>query len=145
MARTREPPACPRSGVAVAAVSVADIRVQYGAVDDLDWLDRELGKRIRVARGRTTPSLTQDALAQRAGLARTSITNIETGNQQPTLHALWRIADALGVSPCDLLPPWPRPGKRSNSRGLPTDVPQGTRAFLERLENTAATPTRRRA
>lgn len=114
-------------------------------MEDLDWLDRELGNRIRAARERTTPRLTQDALAQRAGLARTSITNIETGNQQPTLHALWRIADALGVSPCDLLPPWPRPGKRSNSRGLPADVPQGTRAFLERLEHTAATPTRRRA
>ncbi len=114
-------------------------------MEDLDWLDRELGKRIRAARERAIPRLTQDALAQRAGLARTSITNIETGNQQPTLHALWRIADALEVSACDLLPPWPGPGpgKRSNSRGLPADVPQGTRAFLERLED--ATPTRRRA
>jgi transcriptional regulator with XRE-family HTH domain len=112
-------------------------------VDDLDWLDGQLGKRIRDARERATPKLTQDALAQRAGLARTSITNIETGNQQPTLHALWRIADALGVSPCDLLPPWPRPGENPNTSELPADVPQGTRAFLEGLEH-AVTATRRR-
>lgn len=113
-------------------------------MDDLDWLDCELGKRIRDGRERATPRLTQDVLAQRAGLARTSITNIETGNQQPTLHALWRIADALGMSPCDLLPPWPRPSARPDSSGLPADVPQGTRAFLERLEHPAATATRRR-
>lgn len=114
-------------------------------MDDLDWLDSELGKRIRTARESTTPRLTQNALARRAGLARTSITNIETGNQQPTLHALWRIADALGVSPCELLPSWPPAGTRPGTSILPQDVPQGTRAFLERLERTATKSTRRRA
>jgi len=114
-------------------------------VDNLDWLDRELGSRIRKARGSSTPRLTQDALAQRARLARTSITNIETGNQQPTLHALWRIADALGVSPCELLPPWSRSGTQPVSGDLPADVPEGTRAFLERLERKSTPSTRRRA
>lgn len=123
-------------------VSEADIRVRVPTVGDLDWLDRELGKRIRAAREGTTPRLTQDVLAQRSGLARTSITNIETGNQQPTLHALWRIADALDRSPCELLPPWPRSAARPAHASLPTDVPQGTRAFLESLDQKATTTRR---
>lgn len=124
------------------AVSETDIGVLFGTMGELDWLSRELGQRIREVRERASPRLTQEALAQRVGLARTSITNIESGNQQPTIHALWRMADALDVSPCELLPPWPRADARSPSNELPHDVPAGTRAFLERLTEN---PTRRRA
>ena len=110
-------------------------------VNELEWLDRELGRNIRAARERAVPRLTQEDLAGRAGLARTSITNIESGNQQPTLHALWHIAEALAVSPCELLPAWPRSGTPASNTDLPSDVPDGTRAFLERI---AATPSRQR-
>jgi transcriptional regulator with XRE-family HTH domain len=94
-----------------------------------DWLYPEIGRRIRDAR--LEAGLTQAALGDAVGLARTSVTNIETGNQQLTLHALWRIGDALGVSPRELLPPWPEPSVREPH--IPDDVPRATRAVLMKL------------
>lgn len=108
-------------------------------MDDQDWLYREIGLRIRQAR--RGASLTQVELAQKAGLARTSITNIEMGNQQPTVHALWRIADAVQTPPCDLLPEWPRQHADGDSL-LPDDVPAATRAALLRID---AKQTKRRS
>ena len=58
----------------------------------------------KVERQRREASLTQTQLAQRCGLARGSIANIEIGNQRPTLHTLWSIADALGVDMRSFLP-----------------------------------------
>ena len=110
-------------------VSEADIGVEYQSVED-DWLYAEIGRRVRDAR--RSAGLTQVALGQSVGLARTSITNIETGNQQPTVHALWRIGGVLGVSPCALLPDWPAEPVRTDPR-LPDDVPEATRAILIKI------------
>jgi DNA-binding XRE family transcriptional regulator len=61
----------------------------------------EVGRLIAKARfGR----LTQQALASRAKLTRTSIINIEKGRQQILLHTLVDIARTLGVAVTDLLP-----------------------------------------
>ncbi len=61
----------------------------------------EVGRLIAKARaGR----LTQQALANKAMLTRTSIINIEKGRQQILLHTLVDITRALGVSVTDLLP-----------------------------------------
>jgi DNA-binding XRE family transcriptional regulator len=49
--------------------------------------------------------LTQEALANKAALTRTSIINIEKGRQQILLHTLVDISRALQVSIADLLPP----------------------------------------
>lgn len=54
----------------------------------------ELGQRIRALR--RARGLTQEQLAGLVGLERTSITNIESGNQQVTLSKLILIAEALG-------------------------------------------------
>lgn len=51
-----------------------------------------------------TGLLTQEALARKAALTRTSIINIEKGRQQILLHTLVDIARALDVSVTDLLP-----------------------------------------
>ena len=48
--------------------------------------------------------LTQEALARKAALTRTSIINIEKGRQQILLHTLVDIARALDVPLTDLLP-----------------------------------------
>ena len=48
--------------------------------------------------------LTQAELARQIGLERTSVTNIERGNQKVPLHVLYRICEALGVNIYDLLP-----------------------------------------
>lgn len=62
----------------------------------------EVGRRVRHARERA--GLTQDALAGRVSLSRTSVTNIEKGRQKVLLHTLCNLADALGVTPDVLMP-----------------------------------------
>lgn len=65
-------------------------------------LGREL-KRVRRDR-----RLTQEDLADRVGLGRTSIVNIEKGEQRIYVHTLLDLARALQVSPAELLPQEPR-------------------------------------
>jgi DNA-binding XRE family transcriptional regulator len=64
----------------------------------------EMGRRIREARRRRTPALTQDGLAKLVGLTRTSITNLEHGRQKCLLHTLSEIAAVLQVEPASLIP-----------------------------------------
>jgi transcriptional regulator with XRE-family HTH domain len=61
-------------------------------------------KRLREAERRPSGKLTQSALAKEVGLERTSITNIERGNQKVPLHVLYRICEVLQVPVTDLLP-----------------------------------------
>lgn len=65
----------------------------------------EVGRRIRDARKRRKPPLTQESLANLVSLTRTSITNVEKGRQKFLLHTLADIAVALQVQPVSLLPP----------------------------------------
>jgi transcriptional regulator with XRE-family HTH domain len=62
----------------------------------------ELGLRVRYYRQQA--QMTQLELARRVGLGRTSITNIELGQQHIPLHLLYPIAHALGQTPQKLLP-----------------------------------------
>jgi DNA-binding XRE family transcriptional regulator len=64
----------------------------------------EVGRRIRAARRKRKPALTQDGLAKLVGLTRTSITNVEQGRQKCLLHTLANIATALQVEPANLIP-----------------------------------------
>jgi transcriptional regulator with XRE-family HTH domain len=52
---------------------------------------------------RLAANLTQDALARRANLSRTSLTNIEAGRQTITMFQLSCIANALGIPTKKLL------------------------------------------
>jgi transcriptional regulator with XRE-family HTH domain len=61
-----------------------------------------LGRQIAMAR---EGNMTQDNLAQRLSLTRTSIIDIEKGRQQVLVHTLADIANALGVPITKLLPP----------------------------------------
>jgi transcriptional regulator with XRE-family HTH domain len=61
-----------------------------------------LGRQIAQAR---QSKMTQEDLAQKLSLTRTSVINIEKGRQQVLVHTLADIAKALGVSITDLLPP----------------------------------------
>lgn len=65
-------------------------------------LYRAVGERVREARKGV--NLTQDQLAQRVGLERSSITNIERGHQRVPLHVLYAIASALSEDPRKLIP-----------------------------------------
>lgn len=48
--------------------------------------------------------LTQIELANRIGMSRTSIVNIEKGRQYPPVHLLWEISYALDAKPAEILP-----------------------------------------
>jgi transcriptional regulator with XRE-family HTH domain len=60
-----------------------------------------VGQRIAKLR---TGRLTQEALAKKTGLTRTSIINIEKGRQQILLHTLIDVSRALQVPMGDLIP-----------------------------------------
>ncbi|MEV3857707.1 helix-turn-helix transcriptional regulator [Streptomyces sp. NPDC050095] len=62
---------------------------------------RAVGDRIRAVR--LHANMTQEGLAERAGLDRQSVNRIEQGHASPVLDNLIRIADALGVPLRDLV------------------------------------------
>lgn len=64
---------------------------------------QEFGRRVREAR-RNANRMTQETLARRLRLSRTSITNIEKGDQGVPLHTFVQMAAILGVEPAFLLP-----------------------------------------
>ena len=61
----------------------------------------QLGKNVRAIR--TEIGLSQEEVAFRAGLKRSYLSDLERGTRNPTVRALGRIADALGVHPSRLL------------------------------------------
>ena len=62
----------------------------------------ETGRRIRAARKHA--KMTQENLAAKVSLTRTSLTNIEMGRQRFLFHTIIDIAKALKISPSDLMP-----------------------------------------
>jgi transcriptional regulator with XRE-family HTH domain len=68
----------------------------------MDLLYKEFGRLLR--KSRKEAQLTQGEVAERVGLSRTSITNIERGRQHVLLHQLFLLAAAVGVDPTELLP-----------------------------------------
>jgi transcriptional regulator with XRE-family HTH domain len=69
--------------------------------DDRSYL-REFGLNVKVARVKA--ELTQEELAERAGMHRTTLGQIERGQRALNVAALGRLAEALGVHGRDLLP-----------------------------------------
>jgi transcriptional regulator with XRE-family HTH domain len=62
---------------------------------------RELGRRIRARR--TAMGLSQEQLGHRAGLHRTYIASLESGERNPGLHTLVKLALGLGIDVADLV------------------------------------------
>lgn len=58
----------------------------------------------KIAETRKRLGVTQEALASKITLTRTSVINIEKGRQQLLVHMLIDIARALQVNPADLIP-----------------------------------------
>lgn len=69
------------------------------------WLDRAFGVLLRDRRD--IQHMSQQQLAEAAGLSRTSVVNIEKGRQGVSLDSLYKLAGALGCQPGDLLPSAP--------------------------------------
>lgn len=73
-------------------------------MDDVDALYSVVGRKIRAARERSIPRLSQDKLANRLGISRASVVNIEAGRQHAPLNLLWNIAQLLNVELVTLIP-----------------------------------------
>jgi len=69
-----------------------------------DLLYKLVGSKVRAARERVRPSMSQNALAKKVELTRASIVNIEAGKQRAPLHVLSAIAEVLGTELVALIP-----------------------------------------
>ncbi len=69
---------------------------------DQDRLYAMIGEHLKSHR--EVRGLTQLQLAERVGLERTSITNIERGRQKLPLHVLFEICRTIGIAVSDVLP-----------------------------------------
>ncbi len=61
-----------------------------------------IGKRLQ--RKRSSLGMTQAELAKEIKLSRTSIANIEAGNQNAPLHVIYELCSILGLKPSELFP-----------------------------------------
>src|SRR5437899_1560593 len=87
----------------------------------------ELGRRVR--RARETAGLSQAELAQRIGMSRTSVTNIELGTQRVPLHVVFDLASALDTSVNRLLPT----ESGEERREMLENIPARERAWVRRV------------
>ena len=62
---------------------------------------RALGEALRAIRQER--KMSQEALADRAGLSANYVGDTERGERNISMRALWQLADGLGVSVVDLL------------------------------------------
>lgn len=97
---------------------------------EIDAFYEEIGRRIRDARRRRKPPLTQEELAKEVSLTRTSITNVEKGRQKFLLHTLADIAAALQVHPASLLPESDGDGAKQLERAL-KDRPNSEKQWIK--------------
>lgn len=65
-------------------------------------LYRYLGEKIK--RLRLKNNLTQDDLAEKSGLTRSQIMNIEEGYCKTSIHTLYDICEVIGAEPTQFLP-----------------------------------------
>jgi transcriptional regulator with XRE-family HTH domain len=69
---------------------------------ELDALYAEFGSKVR--QKRLEAGLRQSEVAERVGLTRASISNLEAGRQRPLLHQVYELARTLHTDLHDLLP-----------------------------------------
>ena len=105
---------------------------------------RHIGALIRSRRKKFKPRLTQEKLANRIGISRASLANIEIGRQTVPVHQLYAFAEALDLSPSDFL----LPANDTEARGewderMPDDLKPLQKDQIARLlADTQAEPNR---
>lgn len=77
--------------------------------------------------------ITQEDLAERAGISPSFYANIERGNKGMSVHVLKNLADALGVSVDQLLSDTPDEGRMGNIKALLKDEPPQFILFIEKM------------
>lgn len=76
------------------------------------------GKAVKIRR--VEVGISQEALAGKAGFARSFLSGIELGTKMPTTTSVWRLAQALDCLPSDL---WLTAERLLKDSGSPTTVP----------------------
>lgn len=98
-------------------------------------LYQKLGQQLR--RKREVANLTQAQLAERVGVLRTSITNIEAGRQKAPLHLIYELCAVLQVDIKDILPPLSELAETQNSTveigGRLKNVPPRSAELIDEL------------
>jgi transcriptional regulator with XRE-family HTH domain len=105
---------------------------------------QHIGEVLRTRRKALKPRLTQEGLAQRVGISRASLANIETGRQNVLVHQLYAFAKALNLAPGDFLLPAENADAGADwSDLLPDNLkPQQRDQLARMLADTQAEPTR---
>lgn len=101
---------------------------------DRELLYKQVGERLK--RERQRQNMTQSEVAESIGLLRTSITNIESGRQQPPLHVVYDLCATLNVDFEALVPPWGEVLEKSGKSQLLNGVshaPDDVRRLVEEL------------
>jgi transcriptional regulator with XRE-family HTH domain len=104
-----------------------------------------IGERIRQIRETHSPRMSQQDLAEILKLKRTSVTNIERGNQKPTLDALYLLCEHFGLKLDSILPAVadvtakekPREERSVTVGGTSHEVGTMTASLVEKLRPTA--------
>jgi len=91
---------------------------------DSDVINKLVGGRLKLRRGKE--GITQIILAQRVGLSRTSIANIEAGHQSPPLGVLYQICKVLRIEPREIIPTFDELGESPR---------EFAKSFVDRIEN----------
>lgn len=69
--------------------------------ESLQYPREKIGECIRTLR--LQKGMSQELLSGLAGIARTHLTMIESGSKQPNLETIWKLAEALQISPHELI------------------------------------------
>lgn len=93
-----------------------------------DRIYADIGKLIRARR--EDLAMTQEGLAGRVGLSRTSVTNVESGRQAVLVHQLVRFADALDVEVAALVP-----ARTAAPNCIVEQVPADIAALVDKLSD----------
>jgi transcriptional regulator with XRE-family HTH domain len=109
---------------------VTDQQKQNSLIRKRRHLYELFGQRVRKAR--KACKLTQEALASRVTMTRTSVTNIEKGRQKLLLHTLFDLADALQV-PVGHLIPEPSESQPQIEQTFNTAVSQAEKEWIVEL------------
>ncbi len=75
--------------------------IDYERNPQAEGIGRRFGENLVAARGRL--DLGQEEVAERAGLHRTQIGNLERGLRLPRVDTIVKLAGAVEVEPCELL------------------------------------------
>jgi transcriptional regulator with XRE-family HTH domain len=90
-----------------------------------------VGSKVRSAR--LAAEISQEFLANKVGLTRSSVANLEAGRQRIALHLFAAIAYALNKDPCELLPERSRSHRMSIIGDLEeelADSPESMQSFV---------------